>query len=422
MNKTKHANTLVWLYIFLMPFTSAFSVTKVLPLPLLFLTVITIGLLLTGRFTFIRCTKADAILLAIVLLGIVPWAFLTPELGGTNIGHLVGISASILLYYVCVRSMLLSQANFSWEKFANTSRNALLFISLVIIIECFSASFLHVYISDIVPFPGAEELGRPDLLFGLKRPRAFSAEAGFTALYFEMLAPIAWLLGGKNHTNHLVWLVIACAYCVLASAASFFALSASLLIAFLLFRDKKKIILVVLFIMVSISTYYFVDIVQYYFDNTMLRKFTMLVDNDFTYSSGRRYIYHTSLMIIKDYPIGIGWGTLSQEFRGNGNLLGNVFLVGGGAISLFLEIGVAAGWIGLSAFLGFVVSKISMLFRMRGRVRYKAPELIAVFISLLAVSLHHIFISQFYFPFFWFSLALADFTYHSSKNSRTATC
>ena len=137
--------------------------------------------------------------------------------------------------------------------------------------------------------------------------------------------------------------------------------------------------------------------------------------------SDRPYIYYTSLNIINEYPLGVGWGTLSQVFQDGVGLSDNIPpIIGAGAISFFLEIGIASGWLGLLFIFLFITRKVFLLFRLNKvtDVRFYSTPALAVSVSLIAVSIHHIFVSVYYFPFIWFSLALADFTLYHHKQSK----
>ena len=132
----------------------------------------------------------------------------------------------------------------------------------------------------------------------------------------------------------------------------------------------------------------------------------------------RPYIYYTSFAIIEEYPFGIGWGSLSQSFSNNYSIAGNNIptLIGGGAISLYLEIALASGWIGLGIFVLIVFRKVTLLYKLYFKHKDSIP-ILAVALSLISISLHYMFVSLYHLPFFWFTLALADYTIHHYKNT-----
>ena len=73
-----------------------------------------------------------------------------------------------------------------------------------------------------------------------------------------------------------------------------------------------------------------------------------------------------------------------------------------GLISLYAEILIACGFLGFILFVKFIGKRVVRLARSR------SFESQMVFLSVFSLSLHYIFISNFWFPMLWFSLALAD--------------
>lgn len=410
--KSKYTNKIISAYLFIMPFTAALAINRTLPLPLLFLVTSLFFFIFTANFKILKFKKSDLLILLILLLGLIPWVSTFTNTGSKNYNHAIAISVSIFLYFITVRSFLYSQKNFSWGMFANISRYSLLFLASAIIFEFILASFYGPFLSDIMPFPYTdEELGRPHLLASYMRPRAFTSEAGFTALFFEICLPLAWLMDKKKIKHGFIWGIIFIAYLLLASAASFFSLATSVLLTFILLKDKKKILYLILGIAIICILYFSVEKIQYFFDDTLFRKYEAF--NMSVYDLEKRvrpYIYYTSFTIIGEYPFGIGWGSLSQSYYDNTSIDNNIpFLIGGGAISLYLEIALASGWIGLGVFVFIIIRKILQLYKLHYQYKNCTPVL-AVALSLTSISLHHMFISLYHLPFLWFALALADYT------------
>ena len=136
----------------------------------------------------------------------------------------------------------------------------------------------------------------------------------------------------------------------------------------------------------------------------ILRKYLEFSPDDIAVheqSFSRPEAYSLAFDLLLAYPLGIGWGAVSQHLASNIPLLGTP-LKGSGLISFPLEIGASAGIAGLVAYLAIVVTKLKRLRRLR------SPAGNLVFFALLWVSLHHAVVLEAWFPMLWFCLALAD--------------
>lgn len=410
VNKKKLSGSIIFIYIFIMPFTAALAPDKHLPLPLLYALIALFILFLLYAENAIVVFKSDMPLFLVIVLGFLPWMLHTSLLGGKNLGHGVGICASVFLFFLVVRSALLKCRFEQWLKLGKVAQITLLVLSCVVIVEFVSASFFNVYISDLIPYSGIEKLGRPNVFNSeWQRPRAFAAEAGFTAMYYEVMLPLAWFTRKRMQRGlgSLIWTVILIGYALLFSAASYFSIALSLYISAIVFGKRKLLLYLVLATIVMAVAITYVDTLNYIFNSVIYRKYLILT-MPVSEMSDRAYIYYSSGLIGLEYPFGIGWGSLSQLYN-DGIDLGNKFphLIGAGAISLYLEVLVAAGWLGLASLLYFIVRKLHGL--LKAYKYHNDRSIFAIFVGLLSISLHHAFLSEFYFPYIWFSLAMADY-------------
>lgn len=291
-----------------------------------------------------------------------------------------------------------------------------IFLSCAIVVEFTLANTAGRYLSDYLPFsismfPEANVLGDDYL-----RPRGFSSEAGFTAVVFEALLPFAIFYLHKHKLK--IWLfglVVAPAFFLLFSAALWLSFIISFLLFFLFYSEKKIYGLACFmgFFVAVIILYQSVSQFQFFLDQIIVRKLLEFSSGSETvvaeWTAGRPETYALGLQLLTDFPLGIGWGMLSQMFASNNLLPGVDVVKNTGLISLPLEVFVSSGVLGGCFFLCFLGMKLVQVFRSHSEI---APYL---FIALTTVSLHHAIILEFTFPMFWFLLALCDFDHDMHK-------
>jgi len=119
-------------------------------------------------------------------------------------------------------------------------------------------------------------------------------------------------------------------------------------------------------------------------------------------AAGRYEAYRAGVEMFTIYPFGIGWGMVSQMFDSGRVVPGLSVLTSRGLLSLYLEILASAGVLGFASYAAFHVSKI------RRAARSSVTEAPYVLFGLVALSLHHAFVLEFWFPMLWFYFALTD--------------
>ena len=359
----------------------------------------------SGWLTRVRFRKDDSLFATIYLLGLLPLVLDPLAIGKQNIVYLLLWPA---IWFVCfwwIREWSIA----SKLRFIDVSKAAAagcIALSGAIILEFILANSSGRYLSDFIPFsistfPDANVLGDE-----LKRPRGFSAEAGFTAIAFECLLPLSFYAVRNSRLRLLTfaaWVIPA--YLLLFSAASisFFALT-SLVYIHVNYGAKRALVAALCIgipvALIAITS----DDVSFVLYEIIARKFLEFSTSDGGLEAetfSRPEAYSLGLAILTERPFGIGWGSLSQQAASSLPLFGTE-LKGTGLISLPLEVGAAAGWLGLLLYLVVVFRKLKRLSAVRS-----LPSRL-VFFSLLWVSLHHVVVLEFWFPMLWLSMALAD--------------
>jgi O-Antigen ligase len=402
-------------FIFSFQFLHAFSPSVYVPISFIIAVMMFFFHLSMGIPARSHFRKSDYFLLGTFIFGIFPLITFREYAGIQNVLYSAVWMGVPLLYFFWGRIWLFA-SGVTMDQVGKAALVTVIFLSFAIVVEFILANATGHYLSDYLPFsisvfPEANVLGDDYL-----RPRGFSSEAGFTAVVFEALLPLAvYYVYNQKVTYYLFGLLVVPAVFLLFSAA----LWLSLLIAFLfyiVFYSRKKILGLSCFagfFVIVIILYLSVSQFQFFLDQIIVRKLlefsssTEVVVTEWT--AGRPEAYSLGLQLLTDFPFGIGWGMLSQMFTSNNLLPGVDVVKNTGLISIPLEVFVSSGVLGGCFFLCFLGMKLRQTFRSHSEI---APYL---FIALTTVSLHHAIILEFTFPMFWFLLALCDYD-HDVQN------
>lgn len=395
------------LYVVLMPFMSALAPSAWLPLPLILL-LIALPWLLSRRDgpTFGAAVRMDAGFLVALWLGIFAVLWGPLPLGPKHYNYIAAVAVSYGLFLVAVRSWL-CHPGVTLSSIGSCAHLGLTLLAVAVIVEFVLASFFGYFFADLVPFAHAD-LNVADLVTDpFKRPRAFAQEPGFTALAFECLWPLT-LLAPRRTWRHLLYAI---GFALLASAAAMVAFAAALGLVWLLRSRSLKGLLI------ASAVAFVVGAVVWFSDNAaeiawavLGRKFDIdaaLTDDiaeggDAVTVFDRATTYLVGLELLTHFPWGIGWGSLGEAFATDALLPQVGSLRGSGMLSLFLDVAVASGFLGLLGMVWFIGRRIVALLRSTDAAA--AP----VACALLAVTFHHLLITEFQFPFLWFAIAVAD--------------
>lgn len=341
----------------------------------------------------------------IFLLGLMALLAGPGEIGLQNLIHSTLWLSAWAVSFWWVREWLLG-SGLRFEQVSAAAALGVCLLSLAVLTEFTLVNTTGKYLSDLVyfsidNFPAATVFDDT-----LVRPRAFASEAGFTAIVFECLTPIALLwLRQAPHRLLLLPLLIVPAYLVLFSAASISCLALAVMISGSLTWGTRRTIMVSIAVVAGLTLLVLVsDVVGFVLYEVILRKYLEFSPDDIAVheqSFSRPEAYSLAFDLLLAYPLGIGWGAVSQHLASNLPLLGTP-LKGSGLISFPLEIGASAGIAGMVAYLAIIVNKLKRLRRLH------SPAGNLVFFALLWVALHHAVVLEAWFPMLWFSLALAD--------------
>lgn len=393
------------LFVVSMPFLHALGPSQWLPLPMAFAMLAFVAALMSGGFAWIWVEKQDIGLLLTLLLGCIAFAFHTKYVGQKNLNHAAALFVTMTIFFFWMRAWLW-RSNSTFELLGAAATIALAIASVATLVEFWLANYRGLYLADLLPYT-SKDLPIPTVLGEFRRPRGLASEPGFSAMVFEALIPFSlyYLRLHKNLRYVCVPLFVA-GFLVLFSAGAISAMLLALVIVLALQRRVPLrmliagivVVLMLLLLLGSRTLFWVVDEVV---SRKVLDLFVKGSVN-LGEAAGRYDAYRAAFDMFATYPLGIGWGMVSQMYATNVLLPDLTAISSRGVLSLYLEILVSAGVLGLIIFGWFHLQKLIDVMRWEHPFR---PFLMFGFIS---ISLHHAFVLEFWFPMLWFYFAIAS--------------
>lgn len=284
-----------------------------------------------------------------------------------------------------------------------------------VVAEFALANLQDRYLSDLLPFSIREFPQANVLDEAFKRPRGYASEAGFTAIAFECLLPLAAPWAWQTPSRRLLFgLLVIPGFLLLFSAAALTTLLITAA-AYLGLRHGWGLAATLGICLAAFLTglALTVDEANWLLYEVVLRKFLEFAPGDIAgheHSFSRPEAYALGVTMIFERPWGMGWGAVSQA-AADGRPLFGTELRGSGLISVPLEIGASAGVLGMLLYLAAVIHKLRRLTQLPGTAAR------ATFFCLTWVALHHSAVLEIWFPMLWFALALADVVWLNSAPS-----
>ena len=405
------SNIALLLYIFTMPFVSAFAFTNILSLPLLFsvflfiiMTVKTInsGKLPGGFFGF-------DIIFIFVFLFVVIFSFLINGLGNAkSFNHTAAYIATFLFFYLSIK--------FALFDIKNKKRGFRIILKIITIttiisalyanIEFISSNFLKINLNDYVPRPNEEQAYYDALVLSLfYRARGFTAESGHFTFMMELFSPIAvyyMYFSGFCKWNKLVkaflFAAVIFSFIFAFSTASFFIVPLALLLSCILYMKniflyfkRHKVRFLITTGVISIIFFLF----HYFFsiDSLILLSISEKLDTGYDYRQENIDFFFNKFFNLGIITNLIGTGPAGISILGfdESNTILNLYYL------IPFELG----------FLGLLVLLLLFSYFMFNVIKIKHKIGFFLLISLLGGIMHYYFISNFWYPWFWFIGAFA---------------
>jgi O-antigen ligase/polysaccharide polymerase Wzy-like membrane protein len=401
------ATTPLACFILTMPFLHALSLFPWLPLPLVVATsILLLAAASLGWSSLIGVLPEDWLLIGCWTLGVAALSTHMGYLGSKNVTHSLAVITSVGVYFIGLRNWI-ARVGVDWDALGRAASWCALLLSIAVCGEFVLTNTTGLYFSDLMPF-NVDQFQATETIFGLKRPRGFAAEPSFTAMVFDLLLPLAYMhLSRARPLIRGLWVcAVLPGLLLLFSAGSIVSLGLAVLIVAIARtqRPMRSLIacgLIAILIACLFQIQAFVDA----FDFVVGRKLEDLFvrgDVDVSTHLGRNEAYRAAFVLIGSEPLGVGWGAVSQMFDSGVALPGQTVLPGRGLLSLYLEIGACTGVLGLLMFGVFQGVKIAAVWRSTH------PYSTYLLVGVLALSIHHAFVLEIWFPMLWFSLALVD--------------
>ena len=391
-------------FIVLMPCLHAFGLAPWLPIPLIVAGGLALFAFAIGAVRWIWITWSDTLLLGMFACGVLAIGFNLDFAGEKNFNHSLALAVTITIFFVWMRALII-RASLPDESMGAAATLALLISSAAIIFEFWSANTAGVYLADFIPY-SADDLTVASVLDGSQRPRGLAAEPGFSAMVFEALGPISlfYLL-----RNPLLLLscgpVIVAGFLLLFSAGAISSIVLALLIISFQFGGRT----LRLFVLIGLAGFALVLLVgletlSALYEQIVGRKISDLFvqgDANVGEAAGRYEAYRVGAEIVAQYPLGIGWGMISQMFYSGAVLPGVPPLASRGLLSLYGEVIVSAGIVGFALYALFHMRHLYLAYRLKNE-----PIAPFLMVGALSITFHHAFILEFWFPMLWFYFAL----------------
>lgn len=392
-------------FLILMPFLHAFGLGAWAPVPLVFAGSLLIAAISFGAVGWIWLEKSDVYLGAMWLFGMLAITMHRDYAGEKDLNHATAVLFTIAVFYIWMRAWIF-RSRITLEQLGAAATIGLLVSSAAIVLDFWLANGPGYYLADVIPY-STEDLPLALVLGDWHRPRGLAAEPGFSAMVFEALGPLAAAFLLKRRSLLLLCApVIACGFALLFSAGAISALLLTVLILAVAGRSTAvKLLVIAALATVGAVVAFGGELIVSLLDELVGRKvFDLFVEGDVNVgeAAGRYEAYRAGIEMFTTYPFGIGWGMVSQMFDSGRALPGLALLTSRGLLSLYLEILVSAGLLGFASYAAFHIGKI------RRAASSSATEAPYVLFGLVALSLHHAFVLEFWFPMLWFYFALTD--------------
>lgn len=397
-NRKRRLRTwLLMTYFVLVPFTYVLAPSPLLPIPLFFL----VGVLLlvppVWRFP-LGIRPVDMLLPLMAISGTVA-AFWAPS--AKSLTHVTAILVCTGIYFFFVRAIAFTATP---RMIGHAATASLLAVSLFVIAESLALNLLGINIHDLLPSPDINANSKWTIAGTWHRARGLSEEPAHSALFFALALPVS-LLSTRTKLGNILFYSLTCsAYILLFSTASMLALLAGTVVAAMVsfVRSPKLLVTVCGTVALAGIMYASVPTVNKYINHSIVLKVSGLLGEADPVSSSNDRRQRATLFVDlgPQFAWGRGWGTLSHFNQEQKALFGKE--VPASFLSLYADVYAASGAIGLVALLVFIGERLVRLALSRRRAAL--PVLVAV----VALCIHYSVIGNYWYPFIWLALALAD--------------
>ncbi len=398
---------LLLLYIFTMPFVSAFAFTGTISLPLIF-ALFLFMLMIIKTLRYLKLPQGFLGFDVLIILSFLFFDVLSFIINGwgnaASFNHTIAYLSTFLLFYVATKFTLfnISDKNLLFKRILQFVTCTTLLSALYSNAEFISANFFNLNLNNYIPRPSeAQESYDASVLSLFYRARGFAPESGHFAFMMELFSPLAiyyiyfsrfckWIKPLKFVAITLICL----SFIFAVSTASFVIIPTSVFIASIVYsksifsyikRNLRKSILAT----VSVSAVIF--LFNYFFSVSALiiLSISEKLDSTSLYDRQARtdffYNIFSHLSLIEKI-IGAGPAGVIVLGFDKFNAILNLYY------SVTFELGIV-GLILLLLLFSYIILKV---IKIRSRLSF------FLLIALISGIMHYWFIADFWYPWFWF--------------------
>lgn len=342
------------------------------------------------------------LLLGLAVWCFIPWVANAEYLSGKALVHAASLLVAITLYYAGCRVGLIELLEAGRQRLIfKTCYLTLLAVSIFILTEFLATNLLKVDFRKFIPYVEVPDFEAT--IFGVvQRPRGLASEPGVMALYYDFMLFFVLPLVRTGWRWRLGYIcIIIPGYLVLFSAASLVGCAVATILLVLL-RIRRHFVatstrILVWGALLGTVTVVALDTVGQAFNDVVGSRVAVFAGGgDNSSAVARSDLYGQIAAVLERHPLGIGFGTtaglasVGDSFEGLTLATGQISLFG----MFFMAGGIPAGIFSLFLATWAIVRA--------ARVEGYGPYLAC---GGMAISLHQLFVTEFWLPFFWFFLA-----------------
>ncbi|MGN6298041.1 MAG: hypothetical protein ACTHM7_14735 [Ginsengibacter sp.] len=409
------------LYIFTMPFVSAFAYSGTISLPLVFAVFLFVIMCITTVHSLRWPDGFMGFDLVIIFffLFIAVFSFIVNGWDSSkSLNHTIAYFATFLLFYITIKFTL-----FNIKDKNRTLKKVLQFITLITIIsaiyanvEFISSNLFGVNINDYIPRPSEEERNYDATVLGLfYRARGFAAESGHFTFMMESFSPLAvyymyfsGLCRWKKFFKGLIVLVIICSFIFAVSTASFVIVPVAFFLASIVYI--KRIILYIKkntakFLLTTGILSVIVFLINYFFSvyALIILSISDKMDHGYNYRHANINFFFSKFFQLDIIRKVIGTGPAGNIILG--------YDESSAILNLYYSVPFELGLLGLLLLLFLFFYFIHMTIKVKSNIGF------FLLMSIISAMMHFYFIANFWYPWFWFTAAFSIFCNKKFRDS-----
>lgn len=402
------------IYLFLLGWTSAFALYPWVPMPMF----ISVLIFVMGFFIILRSKKVNGLdsrilflFYSFILTLFVSFTFQTFTIGFklTGFTHTLSYLGVIFAYLLGV-TVFISSKEYPMEKIYKYLSWGVVTVSIITIFEFVGRNFFNISFDFLrIPVENNSTYG-----FGGERfirARGTTVESGHLAMYLLMFSPFVYHYQvhiNKSKAKALFSLSVVLFSLLFTFSAAGFAellIGLSLLVVIGIkkavkngFKFSQILLIYPIFCGLAIYAvyYFFIKKGSLTFLSGIFGKLT-LTNYSIDDGGSRLARWHRAWELFKESPI-IGHGPGISAINH-----------GTGSTSMYLELLIEAGLVGLGIFIVIMILHLIKLSKLKGNIKY------VYLISFVVMSIHLAIISEYWYPWMWTLFLLINVQYYRQK-------